>query len=182
MILENQELLNFFRYGRVCEYCQKPLAALRIKCDPAHIITRGSGQVDIAGNIVSLCRYCHMHQGTSSGPSVQDMKDIASRREMMPWCFIEDAIRFIQRLPKNPSDKDVEKCKDELSFLSYNLVLEAVYKWRFRHPLGQVKKKKKKRPKPPWYEEAKKKQRQRRKETYVKIKSARKTARSAHEV
>ena len=122
----DESVLDKFRAFKRCEFCKRETPK---GCDPAHILTRGAGQVDIPGNIIALCRWCHMHQGMSEGPSVEWMKRWASNREALPWEEIEARVMMIRRKPQPRGDR-IEK------------------------PL--VKKPKKL--KPAWYLEAKKKQ------------------------
>ena len=185
MILEDEPLLENFRNKKKCECCGRKCKST----DAAHIIPRGlggGGRVDIPGNLVSLRRWCHSHQGLAGGPSLDDLKRIVEKRDGVQWSEVEEAVHAIQRLPKNPSGRSVETCiefMEESSVKSRNIVVTALRSWREREaakPVEVVKKveKKKKRAKPAWYVAAQERQREYRKEARKRVKAAKRCMKS----
>lgn len=74
----HESLLARFRLPGRCEYCGKPCQDGR---DPAHIFSRGAGRIDIAENLVSLCRWCHNSNHLGNSPTKGNLLTIAARRE-----------------------------------------------------------------------------------------------------
>lgn len=179
MIIEDEEVLDRFRRHPVCESCGRKTPK---GTDSAHILTRGAGRVDIPGNVVALCRNCHMHQGTKHGPSVERLKEIASARELVIWEDIEYAVNILRKMPKNPT-----RGRFMLALLSrahnsdaYAMVEEAFNRWldresKSRRRVRRIKKKPAKE-KPAWYKRAKAKNAAYRKAAYQRIKARKKAS------
>jgi Fe-S oxidoreductase len=74
----NEPLLALFRQPGKCEACHANCPQGR---DPHHILSKGAGRVDCAGNLVSLCRTCHTGFHTSGKPSKAELLMIAAKRE-----------------------------------------------------------------------------------------------------
>jgi hypothetical protein len=81
-------LAEFAKPGR-CEFCGRSCPSGR---DPAHIFSRGAGRVDIACNLVSLCRHCHSMSHAGEVPTRRDLMCIAAMREKMTPEAIRDRV------------------------------------------------------------------------------------------
>ncbi len=83
MKIIDEAMLDRFRAASRCEFCGQ---RTQNGADPAHISARGLGsgkRVDLACNLVSLCRGCHCAQGFRDGPSLEELWAIAAKREGM---------------------------------------------------------------------------------------------------
>lgn len=103
-------LAEFAKPGR-CEFCGRSCPSGR---DPAHIFSRGAGRVDIACNLVSLCRHCHSMSHGGEVPTRRDLMCIAAMREGIPVQEVEDTVMRLRREKKykvwNVSERgDVEE-------------------------------------------------------------------------
>lgn len=96
MILRDEKLLAEFRRAPRCEYCQQWTPH---GCDPAHLMSRGAGRVDIRSNLMSLCRKCHSaaHYGSIK---LAELFRIVCRREKTTVARIKAKVWRIRRLPK----------------------------------------------------------------------------------
>lgn len=96
MKVVNEDLLDRFRAPVPCAWCR-----IRVATDPHHIFSRGAGRLDVAINLVSLCRldHCNAHDGHQ--PTREQLLQIVSRREKLPVETILDRIYLLRRLPKN---------------------------------------------------------------------------------
>lgn len=97
MILKDPDLLAEFRAATACEYCERPTPH---GCDPAHILSRGAGRVDIRGNLVSLCRWCHDSSHYGNAPYTSELLAIAAKREGTTVEWIRLEVYRIRREPK----------------------------------------------------------------------------------
>lgn len=91
------ELMERFRRKRRCEWCNCPLPN---GADPAHIFSRGAGQVDIAGNLVALCRKDHNRNHAGLEPTPKQLLALAAKREGTTPEAIRAEVYRIRRLPK----------------------------------------------------------------------------------
>ena len=97
MKLVDERLLDKFRAAWRCEYCKRQMPS---GCDPAHIFSRGAGRVDIAGNLIALCRWCHVKaHAKTEGVRItrQELLEIAARREGVAPEWVEDEVYRIRR-------------------------------------------------------------------------------------
>lgn len=79
MIIKDDDLLHAFRLQTRCEWCGQPTPG----CDPHHLHARGLGggsRLDIAINLIGLCRRCHndCHAGNVTS---SDLRAVIARRE-----------------------------------------------------------------------------------------------------
>jgi hypothetical protein len=75
----NESLLDEFRSATVCELCRRPSWN---GLDPAHLLGRGAGRVDIRCNLAALHRECHNR--THADPdALAKLFEIVARREHM---------------------------------------------------------------------------------------------------
>ncbi len=88
-------MLQRCRDAKVCEYCRKPA-----KCDPAHIFSRGAGRLDIAVNLVALCRHDHSMSHAGEVPTKRDLLAIVANRDGCKVADIEAVINYFRKLPK----------------------------------------------------------------------------------
>lgn len=100
MRIEDDKLLASFRWPS-CEWCRAIGAvAAHWGCDPHHILSRGAGRVDIAENIVSLCRVCHGNNHAGNSPYPFDLLELAAKREGTTPEAIVAKVQKIRRTPK----------------------------------------------------------------------------------
>lgn len=94
MKIVDDALLLDFRLTFRCEVCKKARDV-----DPHHVFSRGSGRLDIAINLISLCRGCHnlTHAGKVKR---EQILAIVARREGWTPEDIEIEIWRLRRLPK----------------------------------------------------------------------------------
>ena len=94
----NKKLLAEFRQPGLCELCGKPCPEGR---DPAHLLSRGAGRVDIRKNLISAERSCHalMHNDPSA---LAKAFEIVAARE---GCTVQEIIDMVHRIRAD------DKCK-----------------------------------------------------------------------
>ena len=97
MRIVNKKLRTEFSRPGLCEHCEKPCPDGR---DPAHIYSRGAGQVDVRKNLVSLCRLCHTRSHDGHSPRRWRLLIIAARREGCRPKDIRDMVYRIRREDK----------------------------------------------------------------------------------
>lgn len=125
MILRDEQALAAAR-SRRCECCGRVVPG---GCDPAHIFSRGAGEVSVAWNIVSLCRRCHGNSHGGHHPNRQALLDIAAEREKTTPEAIEVAVYCIRRLPKDTRPDQLEAALPALAHqlpAAWKLVKEAL--------------------------------------------------------
>lgn len=89
----NEALLARFRQAYRCEWCRKLTLS---GCDPHHIFSRGAGRLDVAINLISLCRVCHglVHAGEITR---EDLLAIVATREGVSQDWIVTEIYRLRR-------------------------------------------------------------------------------------
>lgn len=92
MKVVDEALLDRFRLARRCEWCGRPTPG----CDPAHIHSRGAGRVDIAANLLALCRECHNRSHTGKIHRLL-MLVVAGHREAVLVSDIEEEVWRLRR-------------------------------------------------------------------------------------
>lgn len=98
MILKDETLLAMVKAEGRCCWCRRARPT-----DPHHVMTKGAGQVDIAGNLVPLCRECHtcLHDGNICD---FDLLLMAALREGTTQDAIRETVWLIRRIPKGTTD------------------------------------------------------------------------------
>lgn len=97
MILADKELLKAVARRSHCELCGARRSSFLL--DPAHLMSRGAGRVDIPCNLASLCRWCH--NATHADPKAKErLWAVVCRREGMTREEIEAIVFEVRRLPK----------------------------------------------------------------------------------
>jgi hypothetical protein len=96
LIHRDPKLLKAMAEPGECAWCRQWCA----QRDCHHIYSKGAGRVDIAGNLVSLCRVCHAltHSGAVSR---FDLLTMAANREGLRQDEITAAVYAIRRHPKH---------------------------------------------------------------------------------
>jgi hypothetical protein len=94
MRVEDDDLLAEFRKPGCCECCGRPCPDGR---DPAHLLSRGAGRVDIRENLASLRRECHTSSHGGNSPRVWRLFIIVARREGTTPRLIWEKIQRIRR-------------------------------------------------------------------------------------
>ena len=95
MRLVDEAALAECRARERCEWCGH-----KGKTDAAHIFSKGAGRVDIACNLVSLCRACHSLSHAGAEPNMDQLITLASRREGVRYEYVVNEVYRIRRLPK----------------------------------------------------------------------------------
>lgn len=100
MRIENPALLSYFRFQPRCELCG---VESRTGLDPHHAFCKGAGgggRLDIAVNLIAVCRPCHdaVHAGHISREQV--VKTVADREGLLPG----DVLGAIHRMRMRPKD------------------------------------------------------------------------------
>ncbi len=101
MRLHDTKLLARVRACRTCAWCGK-----RRMVHAAHLMSRGAGQVDIAGNVLPLCVDHHSHSHDGNSPTTSELFKIAGQREGVDPQVIIDTVHLIRRIPKGTVDFD----------------------------------------------------------------------------
>lgn len=94
--------------------------------DPAHILSRGAGRVDIRANILSLCRKCHSSSHDGGRPTQDDMLQRAAEREKCLPSDIQESVWYIRRLDKHADSAYVQANPETLTAVSLSFILEAI--------------------------------------------------------
>ncbi len=97
IIIDKHLLRDMSKPGR-CENCNRPCPD---GLDPHHLWSKGAGRVDLAPNIVSICRDCHNGFHASGKPSKTELVEIAAAREGMTPEEIEALVMAIRRMDKD---------------------------------------------------------------------------------
>lgn len=78
MILADKELLKAVARRSHCELCGARRSSFLL--DPAHLMSRGAGRVDLPCNLAGLCRWCHNE--THANPEAKErLWAVVCRRE-----------------------------------------------------------------------------------------------------
>jgi hypothetical protein len=106
----DEPLLTLFRL-KACELCgARP-------CDVHHVRSRGVVRLDVAINLLALCRRCHgkVHMGGLTHRdrrlTREDLWEIVSRREGVP---VADIIAELDRLRNEPGDAGERRPRSKL--------------------------------------------------------------------
>lgn len=99
MRIIHEPTLDRFRQPRTCEYCFKACSSP----DPHHLSAKGmggGGRIDLACNLISLCRECHtsLHDGNIDRA---ELLNVVARREKTTIDAIRTVIYLVRRLPKD---------------------------------------------------------------------------------
>lgn len=100
MLIVKESILCYFR-GQACEMCDdRPMA----QAEPHHIKPKGAdggSRLDVALNLISLCRECHnkVHDGGRKA-QVECWKIVAKREGLSSWKVAEGAIHRLLRTKK----------------------------------------------------------------------------------
>ncbi len=109
MKLERPDVLDLFRRAEWCEWCGEATPG---GCDPAHVYSRGAGQVDIRLNVVSLCRTCHSKEHNGNITKAE-LLAVVARREGVKVETIGKVVQAIRRWPKEkPLPRRLQKYVD----------------------------------------------------------------------
>lgn len=110
MLIISEKTLAMFRVAGRCEFCLRWCT----RREPAHIFSRGTGQIDIPENLVSLgstlgfqCT-CHALNHSGHHPDRADLLDIAATRHGVAGTAIQEAVWRIRRLPKEAGPDAVD--------------------------------------------------------------------------
>ena len=145
MRIEDDKLLQRFRDAPRCELCGKVR-----KCDPHHAVyTRGHCRLDIAMNLVSLCRECHGIIDTRVGHGTCIV--IIAARENCSTDDVRAVCRFFRNLPKGLDSLEIKQHglnDDSVSALAYKFVLLASDAMPDQSPVASPIRKRKRRPSP----------------------------------
>lgn len=71
----SEQVLNWARRRGLCEVCCR-----RLKTEPLHVKTRGSGGGDELSNVVAGCRECHNRTQDAGDAGVAELKAAIARR------------------------------------------------------------------------------------------------------
>lgn len=99
MRIVDEETLDRFRGSGRCSWCHKYVQSR----DPAHISAKGMGggkRLDIAINLVSLCRQCHTASHAGKSPTRAELLALVAVREQTTVEEIVDEINRLRRTPK----------------------------------------------------------------------------------
>ena len=96
MRIVNESILDLFRVPQPCAWCR-----IRVATDPHHIFSRGAGRLDVAINLVSLCRQDHRNAHDGHQPTREQLLQIVARREGISVETIVDRIWLLRRLDKH---------------------------------------------------------------------------------
>ena len=94
MKIVNKDLLRSFSATCVCEWCGKWFPQ---GVDPAHIFSRGAGQLDIEINLCAMCRFCHGDSHQKQEPSTLCLMIVAGHRECMLVDDIQEEVWRLRR-------------------------------------------------------------------------------------
>lgn len=95
---ENDDLLDYFRRRPECELC----GLVKACHDPHHIKPKGIGggsRLDVACNLMALCRACHIEVHAGKISKAQLLEIIAAREGLLAE-EVEAAVWRLLRTPK----------------------------------------------------------------------------------
>lgn len=96
MKLTNESMLADLRKPGLCQWCGKPCPDGR---DPAHILSRGAGRVDIETNLAALCRACHQSSHAGQSPTPDELVDIKAK---MNGLTAEEIRKLVWKIRADP--------------------------------------------------------------------------------
>lgn len=124
MKIENNAVLDTFREKTQCELCNCNVG----RAEPHHWYPRGMGgghQMDVAFNLVALCRYCHQRSEDGCIPRRLLLLHIADRHGTTPG-VVQEAIWLLDRLPKGTSNGGILAAADVIGGGVAKLVRESL--------------------------------------------------------
>lgn len=123
MRIIDESLLDIFRHKTKCHWC-----GLRTDgCDPAHAFSRGAGRLDIAINLIALCRECHT--ANHAGHIMRcDLLAIIAVREGVLQPDIEAVVWWIRRQPKESTPEQMFNAMSELNIAARAAAVKALAK------------------------------------------------------
>lgn len=105
MKILNESTLDQFREQTRCELCNRTVGG----CEPHHWYARGMGgghRIDVALNLVGLCRYCHQRCEDGVIPRRLVLLHIANRHSTTPDA-VEEALWLLDRMPRGTTRESV---------------------------------------------------------------------------
>lgn len=124
MKIENNAVLDTFREKTQCELCGNSVG----RAEPHHFYAKGMGaghQMDVAFNLVALCRYCHQRCEDFNIPKRLVLLHLADRHGTTPG-VVQEAIWLLDRLPKGTSKGGIIAAADVIGGGVAKLVRETM--------------------------------------------------------
>ena len=126
MILVDEDLMLIRRQPGKCDWCGRNCVHGR---DPAHILSKGAGRVDVTTNLLSLCRFCHTSSHAGNEPTTNDMLAIAAARSGILQDDLRQIVHVIRRIdPKAATPGVIRAALRSLKPAARLIAKPAIYK------------------------------------------------------